>query len=193
MRLNVIQSSFVMLLAWSFIFGILYPVVVTGIAQSFMPVQANGSIVRFRDIPVGSQILGQYFSAPYYFWGRPSATPGGANNARASNGSNLGPSNPVLVDLIKTRIQLLRKMDPENPAPIPIDLVTASGSGLDPEISVAAAHYQIARIARVRHLKPGTIEALVEQFAVPARPYLWQEPRVNVLDLNLALDRLSSS
>ena len=193
MRLHALHSSFVMLLAWSLITGILYPVVVTGIAQTFMHYEANGSIVRDGGIPVGSRIVGQYFSASKYFWGRPSATEGVPNNSLASGGSNLGPSNPLLVDLIKNRIQTLRKMDPENSASIPIDLVTASGSGLDPEISLAAARYQISRIAKARHLMPGSIEALVEKYAVPAHPFSWQEPRVNVLDLNLALDRMESS
>lgn len=168
--------------------GLTYPLVVTGIAQAAFADVANGSIVVVDGQAVGSSLIGQAFTAPKYFWSRPSATGPMPNNAGASSGSNLEANNPVLIDAVASRIAALRAADPGNPAAVPIDLVTASGSGLDPEISLAAAAYQAERVARARGLDPATVRSLIDRHAV--RP--WQgvvgEPRVNVLLLNLALD-----
>lgn len=191
MFVQAIRTSLTMLLLWSVITGVLYPLLVTGIAQTLMPFQANGSIVtNDQGMPLGSQLIGQYFDDPGYFWGRPSSTAFTPNNALASAGSNLGPLNPALADVVSARIQVLREVDPKNSRTIPVDLVTASASGLDPEISLAAAHYQIPRVAKARHLKPEAITALLVRYQVSAQPFLWNEPRVNVLELNLALDQL---
>jgi len=170
--------------------GIAYPLLVTGIAVVVFPSQAAGSLILRDGKAVGSRLIGQSFSDPRYFWGRPSATAPQPYNALASNASNLGPLNPALADAIKVRIAALRNADPGNTAPVPVDLVTTSASGLDPEISLAAANYQVARIARVRALKPQVLATLI---AVHARGRLLGvlgEPRVNVLELNLALDEL---
>ena len=168
--------------------GLTYPLVVTGIAQAAFADVANGSIVVVDGQAVGSSLIGQAFTAPKYFWSRPSATGPMPNNAGASSGSNLGANNPVLIDAVASRIAALRAADPGNPAAVPIDLVTASGSGLDPEISLAAAAYQAGRVARARGLDPATVRSLIDRHAV--RPWLGVvgEPRVNVLLLNLALD-----
>lgn len=168
--------------------GLTYPLVVTGIAQAAFADVANGSIVVVDGQAVGSSLIGQAFTAPKYFWSRPSATGPMPNNAGASSGSNLGANNPVLIDAVASRIAALRAADPGNPAAVPIDLVTASGSGLDPEISLAAAAYQAERVARARGLDPATVRSLIDRHAV--RPWLGVvgEPRVNVLLLNLALD-----
>ena len=178
-------SVFVLL---TLVTGLAYPLLVTGIAQLLFPHAANGSIVRVDGKPVGSMLIGQSFTAPKYFWGRPSATSPMPNNGLASGGSNLGSNNPALLDAVKGRIDALRAADPGNPMPVPVDLVTASGSGLDPEISLAAAQYQAARIARERSLPIAQVQALIELNA--QRPWLGVigEPRVNVLALNLALD-----
>ena len=194
MFIQAIRSSLTMLLLWSVITGVLYPLLVTGIAQTLLPFQANGSIVtNDQGMHLGSQLIGQSFDDPIYFWGRPSATATTPNNALASAGSNLGPLNPALADAVNARIQALKAMDPKNALPIPVDLVTASASGLDPEISLAAAQYQIPRIAKARHLKPEAIVSLLDHYKVSAQAFLWNEPRVNVLELNLALDRLKTS
>ena len=170
--------------------GVAYPLAVTGIAQAAFPVAANGSLVSVDGKTVGSSLIGQSFSAPKYFWGRPSATSPMPNNGLASGGANLGSNNPALLDAVKGRIDALKAADPGNTLPVPVDLVTASGSGLDPEISLAAAHYQSPRVAHVRGVPINEVEALIELHA--ARPWLGVvgEPRVNVLALNLALDRL---
>jgi len=170
--------------------GVVYPLLVTGVAQQLFPQQANGSILRVDGRAVGSRLIGQQFSAPGYFWGRLSATGPDPYNAGASSGSNLGPLNSALRDAAATRIAALRAADPGNGAPVPVDLVTASGSGLDPEISVAAARYQIGRVARARQLPPERLAQLVDQHAVYPRLGLLGEPRVNVLELNLALDAM---
>lgn len=188
---NTLRVSLSMLLLWTLITGVLYPLTVTGIAQTLFPFEANGSLLRDdRGVPVGSRLIGQDFDDPRYFWGRPSATAPSANNGLASVGSNLGPLNPSLLDVLKERIQKLKSGDTKNNAAIPIDLVSASGSGLDPDISIAAARYQISRIAKLRHLNPEALMTLLEKHQVLAHPLLWQEPRVNVLELNMALDRL---
>jgi K+-transporting ATPase ATPase C chain len=190
---NTLRVSLSMLLVWTVVTGILYPLTVTGIAQTLFPFEANGSLlINDREVPVGSRLIGQHFDEPRYFWGRPSATAPTPNNALASVGSNQGPLNPSLRVALKERIQKLKGDSPNNVA-IPVDLVTASGSGLDPEISIAAARYQISRIAKIRHLKTELLERLLEQHQISAQPLFWQEPRVNVLELNLALDRLKPS
>ena len=168
--------------------GVAYPLLVTGIAQAAFPQAANGSVLRVDGKAVGSALIGQSFSAPKYFWGRPSATSPMPNNGVASGGSNLGSNNPALLNAVKDRVAALRSADPGNTQPVPVDLVTASGSGLDPEISLAAASYQAPRIARARGIGDATLHALIEQQA--QRPWLGivGEPRVNVLQLNLALD-----
>lgn len=180
-------SLFVLL---TLITGVAYPLIVTGLAQVLSPDAANGSLVTVGGKAVGSSLIGQSFSAPTYFWGRPSATTPMPNNGLASGGSNLGSNNPALLDAVKARIDALKAADPGNAQPVPVDLVTASGSGLDPEISLAAARYQAARVARARGLPTAQVEALIE--AQAQRPWLGVvgEPRVNVLLLNLALDRL---
>ncbi len=171
--------------------GILYPLAMTGLAQALFPWQANGSLLLREGEPVGSALIGQPFSAPGYFWGRPSATAPFPYNAAASGGSNLGPNNPVLYDTVQARLATLRQADPTNTAPVPVDLATASGSGLDPHISPAAAEYQAARVARARGLDEAIVRRLVAE-AVEARTLgLLGEPRVNVLRLNLVLDTIS--
>jgi potassium-transporting ATPase KdpC subunit len=168
--------------------GVVYPLAVTGVGQLLFPYEASGSMVSVNGKPVGSALIGQQFTSPGNFWGRPSATGPHPNNSAVSSGSNLGPLNPALTDAVKARIEALRAADPGNDRPVPIDLVTASGSGLDPDISLAAAHYQITRVAKARSLPAEKVKGLVEQHAV--RPWLgiFGEPRVNVLTLNLALD-----
>ena len=168
--------------------GIAYPLLVTGIAQVTMPAKANGSLIMRDGKPVGSSLIGQSFSDPKYFWGRPSATSPMPNNAASSGGSNLGPTNPALMDAVKARVQALRDADPGNTQPVPVDLVTASASGLDPHISPAAAEYQLARVARVRNLRPDALRKLVAEHTEGRQFGILGEPRVNVLELNLALD-----
>ncbi|HEX8727065.1 MAG TPA: potassium-transporting ATPase subunit KdpC [Ktedonobacterales bacterium] len=180
------------------IVGILYPLAVTGAAQALFPSQANGSLVYVNGKPIGSSLIGQYWTQPQYFHGRPSATlnlqgtpaPYQADN---SGGSNLGPTNKALVETAQQRIAELKKENPDEPAgtPIPVDLVTASASGLDPDISVAGAYYQIPRIAKARGLSQATVRALVDAHVTGRFLGLFGEPRVNVLELNLALDALS--
>ena len=185
--LQEIRVALLMLLALTGLTGVAYPLAVTAIAQLVFPSQANGS----RIAGSGSALIGQPFSDPRYFWSRPSATSFPYNSA-ASSGSNLGPTNEELVEAVKERVAELRAADPGNAAPVPIDLVTASGSGLDPHISPAAAAYQAGRIAHARGLAPATVESLVQQHTEGRWLGLLGEPRVNVLALNLALDRLGS-
>ena len=168
--------------------GLAYPLLVTGVAQAAFRHAANGSVLRVDGKAVGSALIGQSFSTPKYFWGRPSATSPMPNNGVASGGSNLGANNPVLLDAVNDRAAALRRADPGNTQPVPVDLVAASGSGLDPEISLAAALYQAPRIARARGISETTLLALIDQQA--QRPWrgIVGEPRVNVLQLNLALD-----
>lgn len=172
----------------SLVTGLVYPLLVTGVAQTAFPDQANGSLIVQDGKTVGSVLIGQRFSEPGHFWSRPSATAPAANNAANSAGSNLAPTAPALTDAVKARIEALRAADPGNTAPVPVDLVTTSASGLDPHISRAAADYQVARVARVRGLPPARVQALVAQHTEgPALGFIG-EPRVNVLQLNLALD-----
>lgn len=185
-----IRPALVALVIFTLLTGVLYPVVVTLIAQVAFPSQANGSLLVQNGTVVGSTSIGQSFDAPNYFWSRPSATGPVAYNAGASSGSNLGPTNPALMEAVQGRVDALRAADPTNTAPIPVDLVTASASGLDPHISVAAANYQLARVARVRNLDAARVQQLVSQFTEGRTLGVLGEPRVNVLQLNLALDAL---
>lgn len=181
----------VVLLLWlTLLTGLVYPLAVTGLAQALLPHQANGSLILHNGQAVGSELIGQNFTDPKYFWGRLSATGPLPYNAAASSGSNLGPRNPALVAASQERIAALQAADPVNTAPIPVDLVTASGSGLDPHISPAAAAYQVTRVAAARGLDEATVRALVTQHTASRQFGLLGEPRVNVLQLNLALDGL---
>jgi len=185
---NLIRPAVTALLLLTLITGVLYPLAVTGLAQLLFPRQANGSlIVRDGDV-LGSELIGQSFDNPKYFWGRLSATAGFPYNAAASSGSNLGPSNPALADMVQARITALQAADPGNTLPIPVDLVTASGSGLDPHISLAAALYQVPRVARLRGLAESAVLDLVARYTEGRQFGIFGEPRVNVLLLNLALD-----
>ncbi|GLQ86547.1 potassium-transporting ATPase subunit KdpC [Dyella flagellata] len=189
---RLIRNAVSMLLVMTVITGIAYPLVATGVAQVLFPHQANGSLIEQNGKPIGSELIGQSFDDPKYFWGRPSATAPQPYNGTASNGSNLGPSNTALRDAVQQRIDALRKADPGNTAPVPADLVTASGSGLDPDISPAGAQYQVARVARVRHLDTAQVQGLVAKYTQGRQLGLLGEPRVNVLQLNLALDGLQN-
>lgn len=184
----ILRPLLVSFVALSILTGIAYPLVVTGIARISAPGKADGSLLREGNRIVGSTLIGQNFADPKHFWGRPSATGPYPYNASASSGSNQGPLNPALTDAIKGRIEALRAVDPDNKRPVPIDLVTASGSGLDPDISVAAARYQVSRIARERHLPAEQVEALIERLKQGTALGFLGEPRINVLELNLALD-----
>ena len=179
--------SFVLL---TLLTGIAYPLLVTGVSQLTMPAKANGSLIVKNGKPAGSSLIGQSFSDPKYFWSRPSATGPMPNNASASGGSNLGPTNPALMDAVKARVQALRHADPGNAQPVPVDLVTASASGLDPHISPAAAEYQLARVARLRNLAPDALRKLVAEHTEDRQFGILGEPRVNVLELNLSLDAM---
>lgn len=187
---RMLRNAAMLLLLMTVITGIAYPLLVTGLAQAVFPVQANGSLLAKDGKPIGSALIGQPFTASKYFWGRPSATAPQAYNGTASNGSNLGPTNPALADAVRQRIAALQAADPGNTAPIPVDLVTASGSGLDPEISPAAAQYQLARVARARGLPLAEVQALVARCTRGRQLGVLGEPRVNVLELNLTLDAL---
>jgi K+-transporting ATPase ATPase C chain len=186
--LRTFKDSFLMLVVLTIVTGVMYPLIVTGIAQGVFPAQANGSLVERDGKSVGSTLIGQPFSEPKYFWSRPSATAPMPYNAGASSGSNQGPLNPALADAVKGRIEALQKADPDNKAPLPVDLVTASSSGLDPHISPAAAEYQAARVAKARGLAPEKVRALVTEHTEGRQLGFLGEPRVNVLRLNLALE-----
>ncbi len=172
--------------------GLLYPLVITGIAQVVFPWQANGSLIRENGKVVGSALIGQQLTAPKYFWSRPSATEPFPYNAAASSGANYGPMNPVFLAKVKARIARLKQADPGDKRPIPVDLVTSSASGLDPEITVAAALYQLPRVARARHMSVSEVRSLIQKYTEGRFLGLLGEPGVNVLKLNLALDRLQS-
>jgi K+-transporting ATPase ATPase C chain len=187
---NLWKPALSIFLMLTLVTGLAYPLLVTVAGKAAFPQQSAGSLVVRDGKPVGSALIGQNFSEPRYFWGRLSATGTMPYNAAASGGSNLGPLNPALTANAKARIEALRAADPDNEAPVPVDLVTASGSGLDPAISPAAAQYQIARVARMRNLPVDTVGQLVAQQTEGRQWGLFGEPRVNVLALNLALDRL---
>lgn len=189
MLLRQIKVSLIATLLFTVLCGVVYPLVVTGVGQVLFPGKANGSLMTDSGKIVGSELIGQPFSNPQYFWGRLSATGPYPYNAGASSGSNMGPLNPALFDAVKKRIADLHAADSTNTQPIPVDLVTASGSGLDPDISIAAANYQLARVARVRGMKTTSVQALVDKFTSGRQWGFLGEPRVNVLELNLALDK----
>jgi K+-transporting ATPase ATPase C chain len=192
--LTQFRPALILLITLTLITGVIYPLLVTGIAQVIFPSQANGSLIMQDGKPVGSALIGQQFDAPQYFWGRLSATGTfpynafNADNLTGSSGSNLGPTSQALLDAVQARVEALRAADPGNTAPIPVDLVTASGSGLDPHISPAAALYQAPRVARERGLSEEVVRQLVAEHTEGRQLGILGEPRVNVLELNLALD-----
>lgn len=187
-----LRPTLVLLALFTILTGIAYPLVVTGIAQAAFPSQANGSRIVMDGKVVGSTLIGQAFTSPRYFWGRPSATAPSPYNASASNASNLGPSNPALLAAVQERVATLRAADPDKTQPVPVDLVTTSASGLDPHVSPAAALHQVHRVARLRGLPEDKLIALVAAHIEDRTLGLWGEPRINVLLLNLALDDLSA-
>lgn len=188
---NLIRPAVSLFLLLTVVTGIVYPLAVTGAARVVFPDQAAGSLIVQDGKVLGSSLIGQSFTKPGYFWGRPSATGPMPNNASASSGSNLGPLNPALADAVKARVAALRAADPGNTAPVPVDLVTTSGSGLDPHISVAGALYQAGRIARERKLSPEDVHALIERHTEGRFLGIFGDARVNVLQANLELDRLA--
>ncbi len=185
---SILRPALVLFALLTLLTGFIYPLAVTGVAQVAFSEQAHGSLVMRDGKAVGSELIGQSFSNPKYFWSRPSATGPMPNNGTASGGSNLAPSNPALLDAVKARVEALRAADPGNTAAVPQDLVTASASGLDPEISPAAARYQASRVARVRGVQAGEVLALIKRNTQGRTLGIFGEPRVNVLALNLALD-----
>jgi K+-transporting ATPase ATPase C chain len=201
--MSQIRAALVALAALTVVTGVAYPLLITGIAQAAFPSQANGSLIipggkagpgpNRQTEPLGSRLIGQSFDDPKYFWGRLSATTDANGkalpyNGGSSVGSNLGPTNPALLDAVKARLDALKAADPDNPAPVPVDLVTASGSGLDPDISPAAAYYQVRRVAKARGVDEAHVRALVQAHTEDRQFWILGEPRVNVLELNLALD-----
>lgn len=184
------RSAVLMLLVLTVITGVIYPLVVTGIAQVAFPSAASGSLLSRDGKLVGSSLIGQGFVGPGYFWSRPSATSPTGYNGAASSGSNYGPLNPALADAVKGRVDALVEADPEHRTPVPVDLATSSGSGLDPHVSPAGARYQTARVARARGLDPAAVLRLVDEHTEGRQLGLLGEPRVNVLELNLALDAM---
>jgi K+-transporting ATPase ATPase C chain len=186
--MSPLRPALVSLVLLSLITGVAYPLVVTAIAKVVFPHQAGGSLIVKDGKVVGSELIGQPFDDPKYFWGRPSATSPHPYNAGASSGSNQGPTNPALTRAVQDRVDALRAADPGNTVPVPVDLVTASGSGLDPHISPAAALYQVRRVAKARNLEEGKVRQLVEAHTLGRQLGFLGEPRVNVLALNLALD-----
>ena len=190
MNFSMLRPALTLFVVLSVITGLVYPLAVTGLAQAAFPSAANGSLIAQDGKPVGSELIGQPFSDPKHFWSRPSATSPMPYNAANSSGSNQGPSSPALADAVKGRLEALRATDPGNTSPVPVDLVTASASGLDPHISRAAADYQLSRVARVRGLPVERVQALVEQHTEQPLLGFIGEPRVHVLRLNLALDAL---
>ena len=189
---SLLRPALVLLLGFSALTGLAYPALVTALARLVFPAQAGGSLVSVNGRVVGSSLVGQPFDEPRYFWGRPSATARFPYDASASQASNLGPTNPRLADAVRARVAALRADDASPPGPVPVDLVTASASGLDPHVSRAAARFQVRRVARARGLDEAVVAALVERHVEGRLFGVWGEPRVNVLRLNLALDALSA-
>jgi len=189
---RTLLQSLLALLVLSILTGVVYPLVVTGITQLCCRRQADGSLIEREGHLIGSELIGQPFDQPRYFWSRPSATTPQPYNGASSSGSNLGPTNPAQFDAVRMRVQALQQADPGNTLPIPVDLVTASASGLDPDISPAAAQYQVSRVARARGIDPTRLRTLVQAYTQPRQWGLFGEPRVNVLRLNLALDQLAA-
>jgi potassium-transporting ATPase KdpC subunit len=185
-----LRPSISLLLVMTVLLGVAYPLAIAGLARVVFPSQAAGSLVHRGSVLVGSSLIGQNFSDPGHFWGRPSATAPQPYNGLGSSGSNLGPLNPALLDKVAAEVKLIRDADPDNQGPVPVDLVTASGSGLDPEISAAAAQYQASRVAHLRNVPLATVQALISRHQTGAQLGVLGEPRVNVLELNLALDSL---
>jgi K+-transporting ATPase ATPase C chain len=185
-----IRPGLSLLLFMTILLGVIYPMVITGVGMAAFPTRAAGSLIYEGKTLIGSKLIGQHFSEAKYFWGRPSATAPQPYNGLASGGSNLGPLNPALIDNVKAASKLYKDADPTETRPIPIELVTASASGLDPDISPAAANYQIARVARARGLSADKVQALVMQHVKPPLLGILGEPTVNVLELNIALDHL---
>jgi K+-transporting ATPase ATPase C chain len=190
--IRILRQAVVCLAVFTVITGVVYPLIVTGIAQLVFPHEANGSLIISNGKSVGSSLIGQSFSNPKYFWSRPSATSPTPYNAANSSGSNLGPLNPALIENVKTRIEQLNTADPASKQLVPVDLVTASGSGLDPDISPASAEYQVPRIAKLRDLDESKVRELVAKHNRNRQLGILGEPRINVLELNLALDDLQS-
>ena len=188
--LKQIRAAVILLVILTVITGIFYPLAITGIAQIFFPAQANGSLLHQNGKLVGSELIGQPFDNPRYFWSRLSATGPFPYNAAASSGSNLGPTNPALLHVVQARVQALRQADSSNAQPFPVDLVTTSASGLDPHLSPAAALYQAPRVARARNVEEAAVRRLVEKHLAGRQLGFLGEPRVNVLKLNLALEAL---
>ena len=193
MLLKQLKPALVLIIVFTVLTGLLYPLLVTGIAQVVFPGKANGSFLTKNGKIVGSELIGQPFSSPKYFWSRLSATGPFSYNAGASSGSNYGPLNPALFDAVQKRIKDLKDADPQNTRPVPVDLVTASGSGLDPHISVASALYQLPRVSRTRHVSEERVRSLVDRYTEGRQWGFLGEPRVNVLELNLALDESAPS
>jgi K+-transporting ATPase ATPase C chain len=189
MLTRYLRPALSLLVVMTVLLGLAYPFVVTGVTQLALPRQASGSLLYQDGKLIGSSLIGQAFAEPKYFWGRPSATAPQAYNGLASGGSNLGPLNPALIDQVSANVKAVRAGDPDQGAPVPVDLVTASASGLDPEISLAGARYQVARIARARGIEPTVVEKLIDEHARGRIAGLIGENRVNVLELNLALDQ----
>jgi potassium-transporting ATPase KdpC subunit len=190
MFLKSLRTSIITIALFTVLTGFIYPLLVTGIAQILFPAKANGSLLMKDGKAIGSELIGQAFSSPKYFWSRPSATSPFAYNAGASTGSNYGPLNPALLEATAKRVKELKDADPQNTKPVPVDLVTASGSGLDPHISVAAALYQVPRVARSRSVNEEKIKSLVDRYTDGRQLGILGEPRVNVLKLNVALDEM---
>jgi potassium-transporting ATPase KdpC subunit len=186
---TILRTGLLLLGVMTAVTGLAYPAIVTGIAQAFLPVPASGSLIEQDGKTVASALIGQPFSQPGYFWSRPSATAPYPYNAGASSGSNQGPTNPALIEAVAARVKALRDIDPGNTAPVPVDLVTASGSGLDPHISPAAAYYQVTRVARARGVEAAAVTALVQASVEDRQFGVLGEPRVNVWRLNRELDR----
>jgi K+-transporting ATPase ATPase C chain len=185
-----IRPAGCLIIVMTLILGVIYPVVITAVGSALFPSKAGGSLIYAGKTLIGSRLIGQKFTDPKYFWGRPSATSPQPYNGLASGGSNFGPLNPALLDAVKANVKVLHEADPGNAKPIPVELVTASASGLDPDISLAAADYQASRVAQLRHLSLSTIRSLIRQHEAAPFIGIIGEPTVNVLELNLALDLL---